>query len=108
MARFVLGDHLPAYSATKGAVSSIVKQFTAALGVRGIRVNGIAPGVIETDMSSDYTGTKEGREITLSFQLLQGRLGQPDDVADAVVFPASNDSRWISGEIIEVSGGLRS
>ena len=72
--RTVVGN-LSAYSATKGAISTLVKHFAVALGANGIRVNGVAPGVIDTDMSS-FTRTEEGREFVLSIQTLK-RIGKP-------------------------------
>src|SRR6202046_2199528 len=71
---------LPAYAATKGAVDTLVKHFAAALGERGIRVNAVAPGVVETDMSS-FAKTDAGRDFTLSLQALK-RIAQPDDIGD--------------------------
>jgi NAD(P)-dependent dehydrogenase (short-subunit alcohol dehydrogenase family) len=96
---------LSAYSATKGAVDTLVKHFAAALGPRGIRVNAIAPGVIETDMSS-FTGTEAGRAAILGMQALQ-RIGQPEDIADVVAFLASDNARWITGTTIHVDGGSK-
>jgi 3-oxoacyl-[acyl-carrier protein] reductase len=104
VARTVVGN-LSAYSATKGAISTLVKHFAVALGANGIRVNGIAPGVIDTDMSS-FTHTSEGREMVLSMQTLK-RIGKPDDVGAVVAFLASDDARWVTGHILEVSGGSR-
>jgi 3-oxoacyl-[acyl-carrier protein] reductase len=96
---------LPAYAATKGAISTMVKQFASLLGARGIRVNAVAPGVIETDMSS-FVRSDEGRAYTLSMQALQ-RIGQADDVAGVVGFLASDASRWVTGEVIEAGGGSK-
>ena len=96
---------LPAYAATKGAVSTLVKHFAALLGPRGIRVNAVAPGVIDTDMSK-FARSEEGRRFTLGMQAMQ-RIGQPDDVADVVTFIASDSARWITGETIEASGGSK-
>jgi NAD(P)-dependent dehydrogenase (short-subunit alcohol dehydrogenase family) len=96
---------LSAYSASKGAVDTLVKHFASALGARGIRVNAVAPGVIETDMSS-FARTDAGREFTLGMQALK-RIGQPDDVADVVAFLASNGARWITGTTISVDGGSK-
>ena len=95
-----------AYSATKGAIEVITRNLAAELGTRGIRVNAIAPGAIETDMAESFLGTEEGREWVKGAQALK-RIGQPDDIADAVLFLASNDSRWVDGRSIEVSGGTR-
>jgi NAD(P)-dependent dehydrogenase (short-subunit alcohol dehydrogenase family) len=96
---------LPAYAATKGAVDTLVKHFASALGVRGIRVNAIAPGVVETDMSS-FTKTDAGREATLGMQALK-RVAQPDDIGGAVAFLASDAARWITGETLRVDGGSK-
>ncbi len=79
---------LAAYAATKGAVDTLVKHFAAALGERGIRVNAVAPGVVETDLSS-FVGTDAGRSFTLGVQALK-RIAQPDDIAGAVLFLASD------------------
>src|SRR6516164_5128853 len=96
---------LPAYAATKGAIDTLVKHFAAALGARGIRVNAVAPGVINTDMSS-FAKTDAGRDYALGLQTLK-RLAQPDDIADAIAFLASNDARWLTGDTIHVDGGSK-
>jgi 3-oxoacyl-[acyl-carrier protein] reductase len=105
-----LGAHasvgtLSAYSATKGAVDTLVKHFALALGPRGIRVNAVAPGVVDTDMSS-FAKTEAGREVTLGMQALK-RVGQPDDIAPVVAFLASDDARWITGHTVHVDGGSK-
>jgi NAD(P)-dependent dehydrogenase (short-subunit alcohol dehydrogenase family) len=96
---------LYAYAATKGAVDTLVKHFAAALGPRGIRVNAVAPGVVETEMSL-FTKTEAGREVTLGMQALK-RMAQPDDIAPVVAFLASDDARWVTGESIHVDGGSK-
>src|SRR6202795_5218042 len=96
---------LSAYAATKGAVDTLVKHFALALGPRGIRVNAVAPGVVETDMSN-FIKTEAGREVTLGMQALK-RVAQPDDIATAVAFLASDDAGWITGEIVHVDGGSK-
>jgi 3-oxoacyl-[acyl-carrier protein] reductase len=96
---------LYAYAATKGAVETLVKHFAAALGPRGIRVNSVAPGVVETEMSN-FTKTAAGREVTLGMQALK-RMAQPDDIAPVVAFLASDDARWVTGESIHVDGGSK-
>lgn len=96
---------LSAYAATKGAVDTLVKHWAAALGTRGIRVNAVAPGVVDTDMSS-FTKTDAGREATLGMQALQ-RLAQPEDIASAVAFLASDQARWITGDTLRVDGGSK-
>lgn len=97
-------EGISAYSATKGAVEVIVRGLAKELGGRGIRVNAVAPGAIDTDMAQDFLGTEESREYIKSVQALK-RIGQPDDIADAVLFFASDASRWVDGRSLEVSGG---
>ena len=96
---------LSAYAATKGAIDTLVKYFAAALGPRGIRVNAVAPGVIDTDMSN-LVKTDEGKSFVLGMQALK-RIGQPDDVGSVVAFLASQDARWITGDTIRVDGGSK-
>jgi len=100
----VVGN-ISAYAATKGAVDTLVKHFAAALGVRGIRVNGVAPGVVETEMSN-FTGTDAGRELVLNLQALK-RIAQPDDIGGVVAFLASEQARWITGQTVHADGGSR-
>jgi 3-oxoacyl-[acyl-carrier protein] reductase len=94
-----------AYASTKGALETLVKNWAAILGPRGIRVNAVAPGVIDTDMSN-FTKTEAGREVTLGMQALK-RIGKPEDVADVVAFVASDAARWITGASIPVDGGSK-
>jgi NAD(P)-dependent dehydrogenase (short-subunit alcohol dehydrogenase family) len=94
-----------AYASTKGALETLVKNWAAILGPRGIRVNAVAPGVIDTDMSN-FTKTEAGREVALGMQALK-RLGKPEDVADVVAFLASDGARWITGASIPVDGGSK-
>jgi 3-oxoacyl-[acyl-carrier protein] reductase len=94
-----------AYASTKGALETLVKNWAAILGPGGIRVNAVAPGVIDTDMSN-FTKTEAGRDATLGIQALK-RIGKPEDVADVVAFLASNAARWITGASIPVDGGSK-
>jgi 3-oxoacyl-[acyl-carrier protein] reductase len=94
-----------AYASTKGAIETLVKHWAAILGPRGVRVNAIAPGVIDTDMSN-FAKTEVGREVTVGMQALK-RIGKPEDVADVVAFIASDAARWITGASIPVDGGSK-
>jgi len=94
-----------AYAATKGAIETLVRNWAAILGPQGIRVNAVAPGVIDTDMSN-FTKTEAGREVVLGMQALK-RIGKPEDVADVVAFLASDKARWITGASIPVDGGSK-
>ncbi len=94
-----------AYASTKGALETLVRNWAAILGPSGIRVNAIAPGVIDTDMSS-FTKTEAGREVALGMQALK-RIGKPEDIADVVTFVASDAARWITGASIPVDGGSK-
>jgi NAD(P)-dependent dehydrogenase (short-subunit alcohol dehydrogenase family) len=105
MAAHAASEILPAYAATKGAVDTLVKQLAFALGPRGIRVNAVAPGVVETDMSP-FTRTEAGRKGTLSMQALK-RIAQPDDIAAVVSFLSSEEARWVTGDTVRVDGGSR-
>lgn len=99
------GDNICAYAATKGAIDTLVKHFAAVLGPRGIRVNAVAPGVVETEMCN-LTMTEAGRAIVLGMQALK-RVCHPGDIAPVVAFLASEDARWITGDTIRVDGGSK-
>jgi 3-oxoacyl-[acyl-carrier protein] reductase len=98
-------SNLSAYSATKGAIDTIVKHFAFALGPRGIRVNAVAPGIVATDMSN-FAKTAEGRQFAMGIQALK-RVAQPDDIGGVIAFLASEDARWITGDSIRVDGGSK-
>ena len=103
-ARAVLGT-IPAYAATKGAIDTLVRHFASLLGARGIRVNAVAPGGVETDMSS-FLKTDAGRDLVLGIQAFK-RIARPDDIGGVVAFLASDEARWITGDTIHVDGGSK-
>ncbi|WP_423416288.1 glucose 1-dehydrogenase [Hyphomicrobium sp. B1] len=93
------------YSATKGAIDAVTRVLAAELGPKKIRVNGIAPGPVETEgvHTLGLIGTDLEKQMVAGTPL--GRIGQPDDVAKVVLFLASDNSGWVSGETIRVAGG---
>jgi 3-oxoacyl-[acyl-carrier protein] reductase len=95
------------YNATKGAVDAITRTLAKELGPRKIRVNSINPGMVITE--GVVTGGFHESEFRtmLESQTPLGRIGQTDDIAPAAVFFASDDSKWITGETLLISGGLR-
>lgn len=95
------------YTATKSAVEAITKVLSKELGPKKIRVNSINPGMVETEgtHTAGLIGSDMHHEVTKTTPL--GRIGQPDDIAPVAVFLASDDSRWLTGEILVVSGGVR-
>jgi 3-oxoacyl-[acyl-carrier protein] reductase len=95
------------YSATKAAVNAITRSLAQELGPRKIRVNAVNPGMIETEglHAGGISGSDFQRQVEAQTPL--GRIGQPQDVAPAVVFLASPDSAWTTGETLYISGGLR-
>lgn len=95
------------YSGTKAAVDAITRSLATELGPRGIRVNALRPGMVETE-GTHAAGIEQSEfKKQMQAQTPLGRLGQPDDIAGAAVFLASTDSSWISGETLLISGGLR-
>ncbi|HTR14451.1 MAG TPA: glucose 1-dehydrogenase [Roseiarcus sp.] len=94
------------YSASKSAIDAITRELAIELAGRGIRVNATAPGMTETEGFA-AAGLSAESAKALGFTLPMGRLGQPDDVAKVAVFLASDQSAWVTGERISVSGGQR-
>ena len=95
------------YTGSKGAVDAITRTLAKELGSRRIRVNAINPGMVETEgMVSGGFDRGEFR-TSVEAQTPLGRIGKPDDIAPAAVFLASDDSKWITGEILRIAGGLR-
>ncbi|MFK0042230.1 SDR family NAD(P)-dependent oxidoreductase [Paenarthrobacter sp. NPDC090517] len=90
------------YSMTKGAIDVFTATLGKHLGPRGITVNAVAPGAVDTDMNADWLG--DAREAVAGLSPL-GRVAVPSDIGDVVAFLASDDSRWITGQHIDTSGG---
>ncbi len=104
VARVVFGD-IAAYAMTKGAVNTYVLYLAAQLGARGITANAVAPGAIDTDMSA-WLRSPEGAAQALGMQALQ-RVGKPNDIAEVVAFLASPAGAWVTGQVIDASGGSK-
>jgi NAD(P)-dependent dehydrogenase (short-subunit alcohol dehydrogenase family) len=98
------GALLPVYSATKGASESLTRALAVELGAEGIRVNCVAPGFIKTEMSDRFT---QGRDMQPYYDanVPLARIGQPDEIADAMLWLASEQSRYVTGQVITVDGG---
>ncbi|MEU1817414.1 SDR family oxidoreductase [Streptomyces roseifaciens] len=96
---------LIAYTMTKGAVDAFTSVLAKQLGERGITVNAVAPGVIDTDMNAAWLNS--GAEVRKGVAALSpfNRVGEARDVADIVAFLASDDSRWVTGQWIDATGG---
>jgi NAD(P)-dependent dehydrogenase (short-subunit alcohol dehydrogenase family) len=94
---------LAPYSGAKAAVERITSALAVELGPQGIRINSVAPGLTETDMSADLPQEMMDNFIA---QTPLGRLGKPEDIARAVAFLASDDASWITGQVLQSSGGL--
>jgi 3-oxoacyl-[acyl-carrier protein] reductase len=101
--------NMAVYSASKAAVNAITRSLAQELGPRKIRINAVAPGLTETEglRATGVAASTLQRRQQFETQTPLGRIGQPNDIAPAVVFLASAESAWITGEILSVSGGLR-
>jgi 3-oxoacyl-[acyl-carrier protein] reductase len=93
------------YGMTKGALNVLTRSLAKTQGPRGITVNTVSPGITETDMNGWLTESPEAARGVANMVAL-GRHGQPADIADAVAFFASDDGRWVTGQTLEVNGGL--
>ncbi|HWB20422.1 MAG TPA: glucose 1-dehydrogenase [Phycisphaerales bacterium] len=96
-----------AYSGTKAAVDAITRSLSKELGAKKIRVNSVNPGMVETEgvHAAGFAESDFRKFVEANTPL--GRIGQPDDIAPAVVYFASNDSKWITGETLLIAGGMK-
>jgi 3-oxoacyl-[acyl-carrier protein] reductase len=93
------------YSMTKGALNVLGRSLANTLGARGITVNNISPGITDTEMNAWLHESDDAASPVIDMVAL-GRVGEAADIADAVAFFASEDSRWITGQTVDVNGGL--
>jgi NAD(P)-dependent dehydrogenase (short-subunit alcohol dehydrogenase family) len=105
LARFSLPGYA-AYGAMKGAIETLTRYQAKELGSRGIRVNVLAPGAIETDFGGGMVRDNQEMNKQIASQTALGRVGLPDDIGSVVTFLCSDDSKWINGQRLEVSGGI--
>ena len=95
------------YAASKGAIDTLTMALSKELGPRNIRVNTVAPGLVDTEgnRSSGFVGSAAG-EVGAAATPLAARFGKPEEIAPVIVFLASDDAAWLTGERISASGGL--
>lgn len=105
-ARLGLQAH-EAVAAAKAGVEGLVRAAAASYAARGLRVNAVAPGLVDTPLAERITGTEAGRSASVALHAL-GRLGTPDDVAGLAAFLLDPDNDWITGQIMGADGGLGS
>lgn len=96
--------HIMAYTLTKGALNTFTLQLAQSLGSRGITVNAVMPGIVDTDINASWLHTPDGQQHATELSAL-GRIGKPSDIADVVAFAASPDGRWVTGQILDATGG---
>ncbi|MGE6229982.1 SDR family oxidoreductase [Paenibacillus chitinolyticus] len=92
------------YSLSKGAIDTFTLLLTKQLGSRKITVNAIQPGIINTEMNAGTLQDPNGQKNAAGLSVFK-RWGEPDDIADVAAFLASPDSRWVTGQLIDASGG---
>ncbi|MPT34623.1 MAG: SDR family oxidoreductase, partial [Flavobacterium sp.] len=105
LARFSFPGYA-AYASMKGAIETLTKYQAKELGSRGIRVNVVAPGAIETDFGGGVVRDNAEMNKNIAAATALGRVGLPDDIGGVVAFLCTDDARWINAQRIEVSGGM--
>jgi 3-oxoacyl-[acyl-carrier protein] reductase len=94
-----------AYGATKGALDTFTVNLAAQLGPRGITANSVAPGIVDTDINADWLRGNPEAEAGAAALAALGRVGTPEDIAGVVAFLASDDGRWVTGRVVDATGG---
>lgn len=96
--------HIMSYNLTKGAINTFTLHLAQLLGPRGITVNSILPGIVDTDVNASWLHTEEGYKHAADMSAF-GRVGQPSDIADIAAFLSSEDSRWVTAQLLDATGG---
>ncbi|WNQ10787.1 SDR family oxidoreductase [Paenibacillus aurantius] len=96
--------HIMTYNLTKGALNTFTLHLAQLLGPRGITVNAVMPGIVDTDVNASWLHTPDGHKHAVEMSAL-GRVGEPSDIADIVAFTASPDGRWVTGQMLDATGG---
>jgi NAD(P)-dependent dehydrogenase (short-subunit alcohol dehydrogenase family) len=105
LSRTALMPQVMAYSMTKAALDVFTRDLAKVLGPRGITVNSVAPGIVDTDINAEWLrASDEARQGAAALSAL-GRVGTPADIADAVAFLVSDDGRWVTGHWLDATGG---
>ena len=94
------------YASMKGGVETFTKYLAKELGVKGIRANVVAPGPVKTDFNNAFVRSSVETQARMSSVTALSRVGEPDDIGPVVAFLCSDDSRWVTGQRIEASGGI--
>ncbi len=103
MMSFTGGFNVSAYAATKGGVAQLAKALSNELAGRGVRVNAVAPGYVETEMTASI---EDWRREEIDARIPLGRFAQPAEIAGVIAFLLSDDARYVTGAVVPVDGGF--